>query len=676
MVGLAENLAPIALVGAGGIGKTAIALTVLHHDHIKERFGDNRRFIRCDQFLAARTHFLSKLSKVVGAGIENPRDLTSLRPFLSSREIILFLDNAESILDPRGPDSQEIYAVVEELSQLKTICLCITSRISTVPPNCNRPTIPTLSMDSACDIFHGIYNTGIRSSVISNILGQLDFHALSITLLATVASHNMWDYGRLAREWDTYRTQALCTDYNQGLAATIELSLASPMFHKLGPNAHDLLGVIAFYPQGISENNLDWLFPTLSNTKTIIDKFCILSLTYRSNGFITMLAPLRDYFSPKDPRLSPLLCQTRECYFHWLQVYINPGEPGFNESKWIVSEDVNVEHLLNVFTSIEKNSASVWDACSSFMNHLYWHKKRLVVLGPKMKGLPDGHHSKPLCLFWLSQLFDAVGNYAEEKQLLIYALKLHREQGDIYKVADTLRALSNVNSQLGLLKEGISQAKEALEIYKQLNLIPWQGDCLYYLASLLYEDNQLNAAEEAASHAVDLSGNGEQFIVCKCHHILGKIYYSKGKTVEAANHFKTALGIAFPFSWHYQLSLNHYTLAELFSNKGRFNDAHVHIEQAKLYAINNNNTFTLGCVMELQAQILYKEYKLEEAKAEALSAANVFERLGAMDKVESCSIILQKIEEEKKKLVTSGKLLKIMPYPTPVNFSFLAHGTD
>jgi hypothetical protein len=42
VVQLAENLEPIALIGAGGIGKTCIALTVLHHKRIRDRFGENR----------------------------------------------------------------------------------------------------------------------------------------------------------------------------------------------------------------------------------------------------------------------------------------------------------------------------------------------------------------------------------------------------------------------------------------------------------------------------------------------------------------------------------------------------------------------------------------------------------------------------------------------------------
>ena len=352
VVGLAENLEPIALIGAGGIGKTSIALNVLHHDRIKKRFGDNRRFIRCDQFPASCLNFLTHLSKVIGAGVESLADLTPLRPLLSSKEMFIILDNAESILDPQGTNYEEIYAVMDELCQFETISLCITSRITAVPGRCKRLEIPTLSREAARNVFHSIYSDSGQSGIVDNLLQCLDFHALSITLLATTASNNVWDHDQLAWEWNVHRAQVLQTDHNEGLAATIELSLASSTFCKLGPDARDLLGVVAFFPLGIDEKNLGWLFPTISDRENIFGKFCALSLTYRSNGFTTMLAPIRDYLFPQDPRSSPLLCATKDHYFTRLSFGLGPDRPEF-EALWIESEDANVERLFDVFASID-----------------------------------------------------------------------------------------------------------------------------------------------------------------------------------------------------------------------------------------------------------------------------------------------------------------------------------
>ena len=126
------------------------------------------------------------------------------------------------------------------------------------------------------------------------------------------------------------------------------------MFRELGPDARGLLGIIAF-----------------SNRRKIFDKFTIPSLTYRSNDFIKMLAPLREYLSPKEPASSPLLCTTEERYFSRLPIRVCPGEPGFEEARWITLEDVNIEHLLDIFTTIDENSNDIWDVCYNFMQRLY-----------------------------------------------------------------------------------------------------------------------------------------------------------------------------------------------------------------------------------------------------------------------------------------------------------------
>ena len=675
IVGFAQRLTPIALIGAGGIGKTSTVLTVLHDDRIKQQFGDDRRFIRCDQFPASHTHFLRHLSRVIGAGIENPEDLAPLRRYLSSKEMLIVLDNAESILDPQGPNAEEIYAAVDELSQFSNICLCITSRISTIPPHCETLHIPTLSMEAGCDTFYRIYKHGERSDPIDGILKQLDFHPLSITLLATVSQYNRWDASRLSREWERQRTRVLRAQHSGSLAATIELSLASPMFRELGPDARGLLGVVAFLPQGVNEENMDWLFPTISNGSSMFDAFCILSLTYRSNGFITMLAPLRDHLRPKDPTSSPLFNTTKECYFSRMSIYTQPGEPGFKESRWITSEDVNVEHLLDVLTSINTSSEVVWDACSIFMNYLYWYKPRLIVLGPKIEALPDDHPTKPQCLYDLSKLFYKAGNYAEQKRLLTHTLKLSRVQRDDFLVAMRLGDLSNANREMRLYEEGIQQGKEALEIFERLGDTANQAECLVRLAYVLGEDEQLDAAEEAASRAIDLlPEEGQQFLACSGHRVLGNIHRSKGDTEKAIFHLEIALEIASSLGLDDQLFWVHYNLAQVFSREGKFDDAHTHIENVKSHT--TSGTYSLGNAMVLQARLWYEQGMFEKASSEASHAADVFEKLGAARDLEWCRVLLRQIDEKLNRPAISdesdidGELLETPPLPACINVPF------
>ena len=116
IVDLTQRFTSIALTGTGGIGKTSIILTVLNDRRIKQRFGDDRSFIRCDRLAASHTHFLRKLSEVTGAGVENPEDLSPLRRYLSSKEMIVVLDTAESILGLPETSAQEIHEIVDELS--------------------------------------------------------------------------------------------------------------------------------------------------------------------------------------------------------------------------------------------------------------------------------------------------------------------------------------------------------------------------------------------------------------------------------------------------------------------------------------------------------------------------------------------------------------------------------
>ena len=641
IVDLSTSFKTIALIGTGGIGKTSIVLTVLNDSRIKQRFCDSRSFIRCDRLTPSHTHFLRRLSEVTGAGVENPKDLSPLRRYLNSKEMIIILDNAESILGLPETSAQEIHAIVDELSQFSNICLVITSRISnSLPAHCEIVEIPTLSMRAGHEAFYGIYKRSEQSAQINKLLKELDFHPLSITLLATVAQQNRWNAKRLTAEWEKQRTGVLRTRNLGSLAATVELSLASPMFEELSSDAREVLGVVAFFPQGVNEDNVNGLFPTISDGPSVFDTFCNLSLTHRSNGFVTMLAPLRDCLRPKDPMASSLLHTAKEHYFRRLSVQVGSSEPGFNQPEWITSEDVNVEHLLDVFTSIDADSLDVWRACSHFMDHLYSHKPRLVVLGSKIEALPDSHPFKPYCLFFLSRLFGKVGKLAEQKRVLFQILGFRRDKEDHYCVADALIELADANCRLGLYEEGIQQAMEASGVFGRLGETGRQAHCLVVLISLLYQDEQLDAAEEMASRAMDLSEN--QFQLYKYHILLGEIHRSKGNTERALHHFETSLQIASSLTSGGPLSEAYLSLAQLYTGEGKFNDALTHVEHAKSYT--GNDMFLLGRAIHMSACVLYMQRRFEEAKSEALHALAVLEELGVARFVEMTRKLFEEIE--------------------------------
>ena len=302
------------------------------------------------------------------------------------------------------------------------------------------------------------------------------------------------------------------------------------------------------------------------------------------------------------------------------------------------------------------------------MDHLYWHKKRLTILGSKTEGLPDDHHSKPGCLFHLSRLFESIGNHAEQKRLLTRTLDLWRERGDDSWVAKTLMDLSGVNSVIGLYKEATQQAKEESEIHARLGDTVEQANCLVFLAWSLCGDGQPDAAEEAALRAIDLlPEEGQQFLVCGSHRALGNIYHSKGDTKKGIHHYELALGIASPFDWHKSLFWTHYELAQLFYSEDRLDDAHAQIEQAK--SRTANNAYYLGVATERQAGVLYGQHRLEEARSEALRAADIYEKLGAAKEMERCRDLLWDIGEELDSSVASGQpdpdceLLNIFSFP-------------
>jgi Cdc6-like AAA superfamily ATPase len=89
----------IAILGAGGMGKTSLARAVIHHTEIAARYNQHRFFVAC---VSAATQV--ELAALIGVhiGLKLGKDLTHpvIQYFSSNSDCLLILDNLETLWEP------------------------------------------------------------------------------------------------------------------------------------------------------------------------------------------------------------------------------------------------------------------------------------------------------------------------------------------------------------------------------------------------------------------------------------------------------------------------------------------------------------------------------------------------------------------------------------------------
>jgi Cdc6-like AAA superfamily ATPase len=116
-----QGVPKIAILGAGGMGKTSLARAVLRHSEISSRY-EHRLFVPCD---TASTSI--QLAALIGEhiGLKPVNELTRpvLRFFSNSMPTLLILDNLETVWEPvesRG-EAEKFLCLLEEVEHVALI---------------------------------------------------------------------------------------------------------------------------------------------------------------------------------------------------------------------------------------------------------------------------------------------------------------------------------------------------------------------------------------------------------------------------------------------------------------------------------------------------------------------------------------------------------------------------
>ncbi|KAJ7474785.1 P-loop containing nucleoside triphosphate hydrolase protein [Mycena latifolia] len=306
----------VAILGAGGIGKTSLAKATLHHPGISANY-KTKLFVACD---SATTSI--ELAALVGSniGLKPGRDLTQLvvQHFAHGPPCLLVLDNLETSWEPiesRG-GVEEILSLLSEVSHL---ALIITMRGAERPSKVHwthpfLPPLKPLDDHAARQTFIDITDNDHDNEEITQLLELTDNMPLAVTLLA-----NLVDYegcSSVLARWKTENTYMLSEghDKSSNLNSSIAISLSCP---RMTSGAKELLSLLSILPDGLS--NVELLQSVLPVPDILTCKAVLLqtSLAYTDSKRLKVLVPIREYMQHIHPP-SPSLVQPLRKHFHSL----------------------------------------------------------------------------------------------------------------------------------------------------------------------------------------------------------------------------------------------------------------------------------------------------------------------------------------------------------------------
>ncbi|KAH7918932.1 hypothetical protein BV22DRAFT_888370 [Leucogyrophana mollusca] len=617
------RLQHVVLVGPGGIGKTSIAKAILNEGSIVAEFQDRRFFVSFDSIDASQITFDTFIGRIADVlGVKFTR-LSAIRACLAANNVLVVLDNAETFQDTvSGAD--RIAEAIDDFGALPSVRIVLTTRNRRVSTNLRRIIIdvPALDPSAAREVFTNIYRTdGSPASItiMDKLLKDLDFHALSINLLANVAAENQWTLGQLTRAWGEQHTRLLEVGGGklQSLSVTIELSLGSSSIKQLGNDARHVMQVVAFLPQGIEKKNLEDLFPSIPNIRSIIDALCRLSLMYRKTEAYTMLSPIRIHIlNTHQARDTPPLDLTEVRNHYYAQLD--------DEGAWITTEDANVERLIghDFSQATVKDVKSIYQACSQFLWLLMLYKPRPTSLRTAILGKPGRtfhlvDREACMCVYYLGHLAILLSEEREAINLFTTAKRLFAHYQEHEMTARCLEQVAQLHSVLGNVSAAEQTLHETLNLRGEHHILSPHDEARTNVAlghAMMCKgrvQEALTLFTNAREHFDSTSDAGNIAWAAGCQ---GEAEWHSGNYAAARQHFGTRLYLAIRINDNLGHAQSLTRLAKAEARDGNYVEARKLLEEALALASEGNDVDNACQVLWEQAAFASDQGHFDRAR--------------------------------------------------------------
>ncbi|KAJ7261935.1 hypothetical protein C8J57DRAFT_1633383 [Mycena rebaudengoi] len=304
---LLQDSAHIAILGAGGMGKTSLGIAALHNPQVEAKYS-SRYFVPCHS-----TPTCTELVRTIAdhIGVERGSNLLNkvAHYFAHAPPSLLVLDNLETPWESQS-SRQEVEEFLSLLTDAPQLGLMITLRGTERPSKVKwtRPflhPLNPLSNMAALQTFKEVADDVYDEERVNQLLELTGNLPLAISLIASVA---------LSR-WHLESTQMLSDGYDQRSSLDISVML-SYTSSRMTPGAQALLSILSMLPDGLTDADLvqaQLPIPNILACKAILIQTALAFVG--QDQHLKVLVPIREHILNIHPPGNALKLKLQE-HFH------------------------------------------------------------------------------------------------------------------------------------------------------------------------------------------------------------------------------------------------------------------------------------------------------------------------------------------------------------------------
>ncbi|THV04645.1 TPR-like protein [Dendrothele bispora CBS 962.96] len=696
-----KTLRFLAILGAGGMGKTSLALHIMGSDLVQGKFGERCYFIPCELFEDAQSLVQGLIHVMELTVQENQSKQRVLFDHLQAAQddLVIVLDKFETPWN--HDDSIGVKNLLEKIAQYVKVSLVVTMRGPDGPGDIpweklgDKSGIPTLAPASAKEAFKAFAGNNLQTSndsesQIDSLLYQLDYVPLAIKLSAQHVKRiplealiNMWEKdktsiltegrvpGRLTSMFQgeeltfnmsTLLHSSLIYENHQGIKMLAPVREHIDLNHTISQDDIDQLErFYIWFLEDLPENNMQ-AQPVLQLHINNIEKVfkSQINSDQSKTSCISAINILRKFtrFNSVSIDLIDLILKKNKSIMKEDEVDLKLLRA--SKLRWIgrfqdaEAQAMSVKGCLNEEDNIAKSEADILGRCFDILEGIYYPQAQyekainMNLQAQKYFKQSENQWAQANSMSWLGDIYYMQDRYKEASKMLSEAQQLFQQIENELGVAECLQRLGDIYLMQGRYEEAIGMLSDTQKQFETFGDQLRAAECLLSLGEIYRMQKKYGEATEMTLKAQkQYEEIGDKLGVAEGLEVLGKIYMNQAQFDEAVDMLSKAqiqykdIDRIVDVAWCYRYLGTTYRLQEQYEKaKEAFTEA------LELFKEFPGEKYRIGHTLLNFGHLFFDMKDFAEARRKYEEARDIFYSHGHLEKdVDRCSEALANLDE-------------------------------